>query len=859
MRKKLLLISAICFFVEMIASAQSFVPRYPDSLFSTYYHQRVSEFRLLPNTQKDVVFLGNSITDGGEWAELFDDLQIKNRGISGDVTTGVLNRLDEIIDRKPAKVFLLIGINDLVRGKSADTIVQHIFQIADLIHAESADTKLFIQSILPVNNNFKNFSNHVNKTEQVKKINQLLRNNEQKHHYSFIDLYPFFTDKNGKLDSAYTNDGLHLMGPGYMRWKSVIYPFVYDLQNKPSLLPLPQQLKWQDDASFSLYRCKEIVVKDTMLMQEGLRLQSMLKSFGWNTKIVNNASSASEPTIELQLSKVETPLMQNEAYRLSVNKNKIRLHGNTPHGIFNGLQTLFQLMRDHFFVPGCEITDWPSFQWRGYLSDVGRNYQSLELLKQQIEIMSRYKMNVFHFHPTEDIAWRLQIKKYPQLTEPQFMERNKGSYYTVDDMKELIRFCKERYIEFVPEIDMPGHSAAFTRAMGVDMQSDSGLAIVKNILKEVMDTYDLPYVHIGGDEVKITNKNFLPEAIKFIHDYGKQTIGWEPGGNLENSTIRQLWMTEGSVNPKLQYIDSRHLYLNHMDPLESVVTIFNRKIGDRDKADKNVLGGAICLWHDRNVAKQEDVVTMNPVYPAMLAFAERSWRGGGYAGWVADIGADGSQRNRDFKTFENRLMDQKKQYFSRLSFPYLRQSAMHWKLFGPYNNKGNLSSSFAPEKKDFNFDTATNFITATGGTIVLRHFWHPLISSVLSSPKDSTTWYAYSNHWSNADTSALMWIDFYNYSRSTASDSPKEGTWNNLQSKIWLNDSIISPPQWNRAGQKGNLEIPYTDEGYWYRAPIKVNLKKGWNQLLVKLPVGSFKEGVWHTPVKWMFTAAFVE
>ncbi len=140
--------------------------------------------------------------------------------------------------------------------------------------------------------------------------------------------------------------------------------------------------------------------------------------------------------------------------------------------------------------------------------DVGRNYISMDLLKQQIDVMARYKFNVFHFHPTEDIAWRFAIKQYPQLTTKENMLRNKGKFYSEEEIKDLIAYCKERYITFVPEIDMPGHSAAFRRAMKTDMQSNSGLHIMKNILKEICTTYYIPYIHIGADEVRISNSNF---------------------------------------------------------------------------------------------------------------------------------------------------------------------------------------------------------------------------------------------------------------------------------------------------------------------------------------------------------------
>src|SRR5690606_24308107 len=319
--------------------------------------------------------------------------------------------------------------------------------------------------------------------------------------------------------------------------------------------------------------------------------------------------------------------------------------------------------------------------------------------------------------PTEDIAWRIAIKQYPQLTAPENMLRNKGMYYSEAEIKELIAYCKVRYITFVPEIDMPGHSAAFKRAMKTDMQSDSGLMIVKNILKEFIETYDLPYIHIGADEVKITNKNFVPEVTAFIESFGKKVIGWEPGGNFTDNTLRQLWMDDNAMqtsNKAIQFIDSRHLYINHMDPLESVVTIFNRMVGNKEKGDSSLLGATLCMWHDRAVSNEHDVQKMNPVYPGILAFAERSWRGGGNKGWVATIGEPGSKNAKDFAEFENRLLDHKLQNFSALPFQYTKQSAITWKLYGPYINQGDLSKTFDPENTDINKIKPVD--TVVGGT-----------------------------------------------------------------------------------------------------------------------------------------------
>ena len=837
------------------ANAQLKKPIFPESLFSTYYYQRVSHFETLPKTKSDIIFLGNSISDGAEWSELFNDTRIKNRGISGDFTAGVLNRLDEISTRKPKKVFLLIGVNDLARNISTDSIFKNIMQIARYLKQETPSTKLFIQSLLPVNDTFKTFAGHTSKGEQIKSLNDNLKLNAATNLYTYIDLYSSFVDEGGKMDKKFTNDGLHLKGDGYLLWKHLVYPYVFDLNSKPSLLPKPQQQIW-NKGYFPLTATNTIFVENPILIKEGLALQKAMELKGLRVELTNKKPQ-NENFISLQLGKINAPLNAAEAYNLKTTTNRITLTANTPNGIHNGIQTLLQLMRDNVSVDATEITDWPAFAWRGFMVDVGRNYQSMKLLKQQIDVMAAYKMNIFHFHPTEDIAWRLQSKLYPQLTNPEFMLRDKGEYYTENDLKELIAYCKERYITLIPEIDMPGHSAAFKRAMGVDMQSDEGLAIVKNIIKEFCSTYDVPYLHLGADEVKITNQKFLPEVIALTESLGKKVIGWEPGGNFSDSVIRQLWMegaTKVSQNKDIKYVDSRHLYLNHMDPLESVVTIFNRQISNLTQGNENALGGIVCVWNDRALENGDDVMKMNPVYPGMLAFAERSWQGGGSAGWTAIIGKPESEGTIAFAEFENRLLDQKKQYFEGLDFNYQKQADLVWDIYGPFDNRGELTKFFSPETKKFNPLKEKPTYKATGGTLVMRHWWSPLISGIIEDPKENTTWYAQTKIWSDEDKEQDFWIGFNNFSRSMNTDSPTVGTWNNLNSSIWVNNELVNPPLWKRPAQKGNLEIPLIDEGYEFREPTMIPLKKGWNTVNIKLPVGSFKGLNWQNPVKWMFT-----
>lgn len=259
-------------FIINPAFAQVKLPAIEDSLFSTYYQQKVSFAESLPVTKNDIVFLGNSITDGAIWSELFNDIRVMSRGFSGDVTAGVINRFDDIVKRKPSKIFLLIGTNDLARGISPDSVVKNIVLMADYLYQKSPATQLYVQSILPVNNVFGKFSTHTNKGENISEVNALLEKKSSSHHYRYIDLYSHFSDAEGKMNTLYSNDGLHLLGAGYALWKHLIYPYVYDLNEKPSLIPLPQSLKW-NDGSFPLYACKNILIKDKSLQKEAEWLQ----------------------------------------------------------------------------------------------------------------------------------------------------------------------------------------------------------------------------------------------------------------------------------------------------------------------------------------------------------------------------------------------------------------------------------------------------------------------------------------------------------------------------------------------------------------------------------------------------------
>ncbi len=189
-------------------------------------YQKKSLFESLPDTKKEIIFLGNSITDGGGWAELFKNEKIKNRGISGDITDGVLYRLDEVVSSKPDKIFIMIGINDLARGKTPDYVLINYSKILAKIIETTPSTKVFIQSVLPVNDEFGMFVNHTNKSKEIIEVNKGLKEMAVNFEYTFIDLTGAFSDSKGKLKKEFTNDGLHLMGGAYLAWKSVIKKYI---------------------------------------------------------------------------------------------------------------------------------------------------------------------------------------------------------------------------------------------------------------------------------------------------------------------------------------------------------------------------------------------------------------------------------------------------------------------------------------------------------------------------------------------------------------------------------------------------------------------------------------------------------
>jgi lysophospholipase L1-like esterase len=194
------------------------LPNLPD-----HYIKRCELFKKEPIKQGRIIMLGNSITEGANWKVLLNDTTIINRGISGDVTFGVLNRIADITERKPSKLFVLIGINDLSRNTPDEIIVENIFKMVSKVKSGSPSTVIYVQSILPTNETFKNLhKNYVAKGGHITAINDKLKKNEKKLPYQYVDLYTNFLDGNGRMDARYSSDGLHLNPAGYEHWVEVL-------------------------------------------------------------------------------------------------------------------------------------------------------------------------------------------------------------------------------------------------------------------------------------------------------------------------------------------------------------------------------------------------------------------------------------------------------------------------------------------------------------------------------------------------------------------------------------------------------------------------------------------------------------
>ncbi len=301
---------------------------------------------------------------------------------------------------------------------------------------------------------------------------------------------------------------------------------------------------------------------------------------------------------DLKPLKMDTPHVATcfspEGYVLYISRSETTLYAKSAAGFSNGKKTYDQIIAAHTGtkVPALEIVDYPAYSYRGMHLDVCRHFFSKAFIKQYIDILAAYKMNVFHWHLTDDQGWRIEIKKYPRLTEigawrTEADGQRYGGFYSQADIQEIVAYAADRYITIIPEIELPGHSSAALAAYpqfgctgeqlfvphtwgiksDIYAPTDSTFTFLEDILSEVCDLFPSHYIHIGGDEApkgqwknsKIAQrvmqanhlKNeeelqnyFMHRVENYLHKKGRTAIGWGEivKGGLSDSMIVMSWM-----------------------------------------------------------------------------------------------------------------------------------------------------------------------------------------------------------------------------------------------------------------------------------------------------------------------------
>ena len=639
----------------------------------------------------------------------------------------------------------------------------------------------------------------------------------------------------------------------------LLFCVTMNAQVKSPLLPVPQQVK----ASGGVFTMGKVALSTPVLQAE------------WESLIAESGGEISDKSSR----KIEVVLVpsvegakqnQEEAYRLSVSGKGVKVEAVTEQGVYWAMQTLRQLELKKGRFEGCEIVDWPAFKVRGFMQDVGRSYLPVDELKREIAMLSRFKVNVFHWHLTENQAWRMESKIFPMLNDSVNMTRIKGKYYTIEEAKDLVAFCKKHQMLLIPEVDMPGHSAAFVRTFRHDMQSPEGMKILKLLVDEVCETFaDVPYLHIGTDEVGFRNPTFVPEMVAYVRAKGKKVISWNPGWNYKPGEIdmTQMWSFRGKAQPGIPAIDSKFHYTNHFDTFADIVSLYNSRVYDRSEGDADIVGSIIALWHDRLLSSEENMILENNFYPSMLALAERTWRGGGSQYFNGDgtmMWSEDTETYKAFADFEKRMLWFKEHHFDGYPFGYVKQTNVKWNITDAFPNGGDMTKVFPPEQglqDSYEYEGKTYGVrSAIGAGIYFRHVWGGLSSSIptfYKDPQEDHTAYAYTWVYSPKEQEVGLWAETQNYSRSEMDLPPKQGTWDYRGSRLWINDEEVAPPVWTATHTVKSNEIALGNENCVARPPMRVKLNKGWNKVFWKLPIGKFRSNEVRL-VKWMFTTVFV-
>lgn len=404
--------------------------------------------------------------------------------------------------------------------------------------------------------------------------------------------------------------------------------------------------------------------------------EKLKSSTGFNFNIVKG-KKPSENSILLTTKNSEES-MGDEGYKLISNNKGVQIIAYEPQGISRGVQTLRQLLPPDidkstvvsnvkWSVPFTTINDKPVYSYRGLMIDVARHFFTVDEVKRQIDNAAQYKINRVHLHLSDDQGWRIEIKKYPDLiliggsTE---VGGGPGGYYTQEQFKDIVNYAAKRYVEIIPEIDMPGHSNAALASYGFlnpdgkrkplytgtkvgfssfMTHSEETYKFIDDVIKEISAISPSKYFHIGGDEAEATKKEdydyFVGRVSKIVEKYGKTPIGWDPidtSPEINSSVILENWKDTNEAarkkNMKMIIAIAQKAYLDMKYNKDTpygldwagyipIETAYNWD--PTDYAPKNlVLGIEAPLWTETiSTVEQMDYM----IYPRLLGYGEIGW------------------------------------------------------------------------------------------------------------------------------------------------------------------------------------------------------------------------------------------
>ncbi|UDQ99246.1 beta-N-acetylhexosaminidase [Lentisphaerota bacterium WC36G] len=473
-----------------------------------------------------------------------------------------------------------------------------------------------------------------------------------------------------------------------------------------NLIPYPNNVRLQSSTD------KFIIDRDVSIKNDENNLNFCAEFL--STKL--NISQKIQNKTKIINLKIDKSFTKKNSYKLTIGKNSINIIGSDDAGVFYGIQTLLQMLqidKSGSFkkeLPLISVEDAPRFEFRSFMLDSSRHFQKISKIKELLDNLASLKMNYFHWHLVDDQGWRFEVKKYPKLTQiggflakDHKMER--AGFYTQEELREVVNYAKKRNIIIIPEIDVPGHSKALLKSIPellcdvAKNEEDTGSTIcvtkektyqvLDDIFKELIDVFEPPYVHIGGDEVagdiwnkcsscssKIKRNNFkktfklekifLDNVAQIIKKHGSRAIVWgehlDKGGIPKDSHIqgwRCSWggkrqdfvAAKASIEGNFKVINSLGDYAyfdyrNHPGgskpswvpvlPLERVYKFPVIPVGLTDAQAKNIIGGECTMWTEYVIS--EDINKM--IFPRILAFAEQMWS---------------NENIKDYDSFLNRL------------------------------------------------------------------------------------------------------------------------------------------------------------------------------------------------------------